>query len=345
MSTLAVVRRTPSVSKRDLLLFDQVYVLDLEKQLSQLPQPELADVLYLMGQGVVKQAEVPVEVISEGPIYVPPSLHGPALMNQSVLRIAGQSFRLEVENYGLLTLELELDERDLAQTLPDGIERFAAASISESLGPLGHCTFLIENTAGCAAPDAFSGQVLLRTAGTRTPVTQSFPGVILRGQWEPEAEAPRGEGNVGESEWALFEAVIDSLPVPGDLVPLDAVLEFRDSRNERERLNRLARWIQRKILEGGDNPKLVRLEVEDAIEAYEAEMRAQRMVVRHERLRILMALPSSVIRAVLGSSAGGQSDVLTLLEHKVKLTQAEMAAPGRDLAYVAAARSRFQSRV
>lgn len=353
VSTLAVVRRSALVPKRDLLLFDEIYVPNLDSQLERLTGAELADALYLIDQDVMRPANVPFEAINES-LFVPSrsSRKLTAVPDRlDVVRIGNYVFRLEARNFQLMSFHFRLESETLH--LPKGAERFVAATISERLGPLGHCTFMIEPDSP-SIRSAFDGKILMRVisaglrsnshdfiidpGGRRSP----YPGLVIRGGWVDEGR--NTADREGFAEWSLFEAVIDALPVPGDLVSIEAVLDFKRSATERKRLDQLGRWIQRTLIEGDKSPRLMRLEMEDLIREYEAEMRALRMSFRHERVRILLALPSGLFRALVGSPNRDQLDFLTLWEHRVKLTAAEMASNGRDLAYVASARERFRLR-
>ena len=298
VSTLAVVRRNPLIPKRDLLLFDEIYVLDLDTQLEAMNEPDRANVLYLIEQGVVKSADMKVEPVWKDDVPLAPwgRIKGHQ-QRERFLRIGDFVFRVEVENYTSWFLELLL-----RAPMPPGAERFVAATISKKMGSLGHCTFLIDKERNTNVKSAFSGQILVpfRVRGRIGSFKLGpLPGLMVRGYWVAE----RGETEVEDdpTEWAIFEAVIESLPVPGELVPIEAILEFKNRAAERLRLERLSRWIQQTLLEGTKSPRQLRLEMEDLIEEYEAEMRAQRMVVAHERVRILIGLPLGLLRALVGS--------------------------------------------
>ena len=56
MSGIAVVRLDQIVPVRDLLLFDEIYVLNLDEQMEQLAGLDLANAVYLLDQGILRPA-------------------------------------------------------------------------------------------------------------------------------------------------------------------------------------------------------------------------------------------------------------------------------------------------
>ncbi|MCZ2857825.1 hypothetical protein [Blastococcus sp. VKM Ac-2987] len=345
MANLAVVRRSAVVPKRDLLLFDRVYVPNLAAELERLSDHELADAQYLVDQGLLASPSVQIDGVVAGSV----SLRSKEQRQNSSTASMPRSLRVGDFYFDVVASQRVDTSKRLTYApgrshLPIGAERFIAATLTRTLESWGHCTYVPgQRDAGKGVVRLFDPLPLYWPSLGAPGSTLYAPlnagvAVRLQGLWREGSGAPPATNN---AEWELFEAIIDAMPIPGELEPLEAILDFKRAAQEKKRLERLTRWLQRTLLEDRTSPMRLRLDLEDLIQEYESHMRAEKMTVRHERIRILLALPSGLIRAVIGRPSRDALDFLTLREHKVRLSQAEMRAPGRELAYIASARERF----
>jgi hypothetical protein len=143
------------------------------------------------------------------------------------------------------------------------------------------------------------------------------------------------------SEHAILDVVFHSLPIPTEDVSLEELLLFK--RDENHRLRRLVIWLLRQIRKEVD-ADLLRLEIEEMIASYSAEMQVHRITHEIGTLRTLVSVPLEVVQALIRLKPKDALDALYSVRlHKAALTAAEAKAPGKEVAYVAVARERYSS--
>ncbi|MGH8920892.1 MAG: hypothetical protein ACRD0H_21605, partial [Actinomycetes bacterium] len=101
---------------------------------------------------------------------------------------------------------------------------------------------------------------------------------------------PRRETPPGDAQNAIVELVWHKLPVPGDVVPLDAILDFVSDAETKRRLDRLDIWIRRKALSGREVED-VAVELDEALHDLTNHMRLADMRAASSSLRILVSTP------------------------------------------------------
>lgn len=164
-----------------------------------------------------------------------------------------------------------------------------------------------------------------RTAGYR-PAT-----IVLSSTALPEPE--------GTS--LVLEVVMRQMPLPVPDTPLEAILDFRADEAAMLALRRLRNWMN-----GIACQTLKPHEIEEGIltlnDQYREHMRMHRMKHHNSVLRTLVTIPLDIAEqlAHLKFKAAFEA-TLALQQRRLALTEAELAAPGRDVAYIVRAQDAF----
>jgi hypothetical protein len=238
MPKLAVVRADPLIPVRDLLLFDEFYVMNLDAHLDRLDGKDLADALYLIDQGLVQSAPSTL-----GEIGVPTAkslMLRPRPFQDSdgkfaaaaTFDIAGTDLVLRAANWRSRSVTVDVDVGTVP--IPASGARLVAAAISKKFDVGSYCTFMISDRHGETSfelPDTWDWSFTVRTPNNDRPsiairATSSgngTRGVDLRLSWQ------RTNGGGQPNEADVFSVVLDALPVPVPDTPLEDVIGFRES--------------------------------------------------------------------------------------------------------------------
>lgn len=139
----------------------------------------------------------------------------------------------------------------------------------------------------------------------------------------------------------VAHVVVRYLPIPSADVPWEQIVDFRADPDARGSLLRLRRWIR-----GLNNEKLTAAEVHEDLESllheYEARMKLHKMKFEYGLLRTVMSFSLDVMENVIKLRLKNALDALyAVQERRVALLEAEMSAPGREVAYIVQARDQF----
>ncbi len=142
-----------------------------------------------------------------------------------------------------------------------------------------------------------------------------------------------------ESSRVVLDLVLQNLPVPDESVPLDEVLACRETL--RSKLHDLHRWM-RKIAAGRPTAAEISDEIEQLLSDYERFMDIQRSKRRRSRLETVVVTTAEVAENLfkMKFSRIAQS-IFDIRKSHFALVEAELSAPGREVAYIAEVRDRF----
>jgi hypothetical protein len=140
---------------------------------------------------------------------------------------------------------------------------------------------------------------------------------------------------------AVLGVVLNALPEPDDSTPWEAVLDFRNDPEAMESLRRLRRWLATAALDARD-PRRIELELEGLLEGYTAHLRLHRMKTNRGTLQTFVILAANVLDAILHVRfSEAAKTVFNFYDRRVALLEAELSAPGREVAYIAQAIDAF----
>jgi hypothetical protein len=139
----------------------------------------------------------------------------------------------------------------------------------------------------------------------------------------------------------VLDIVIKQFPIPSDDTPLEAVLDFRSDRAARDALRRLRRWMQ-KIATKELPANEVADELEEMLDQYTEHMRLHKLKYEIGSIRTLVSIPLGLLEHLTRLRFKSALDALfTLRDQQLALSEAELKAPGRDVAYIVRAQEAF----
>lgn len=299
------VRRALGYSKKDLLLFRKLHVMGLDRQLRDgTGNPGLvADCEYLIERGFMTEAPDEVLALSNYGIEHTPDHYRQAFQG---LLDDDNPISLKAATYAYFVSVTRHPSVELGARLPAGAELVVAYVLREAGG---RCVPVIP--AGWSA--ASVGRVL------------ALPRRIL----EPDPDQ------------GVVEVVLRALPVPGDDVPLDYIMDFTQDAETQRRLERLDLWMRR-AAQSGRELQDIGLELEERVHEFDAHMRLAEMQHETSGLRLLLTVPLGVIEELAHLKPKGALDVVfNFRDRKASRLEAELKAPGGALAYLYEAERRF----
>lgn len=142
---------------------------------------------------------------------------------------------------------------------------------------------------------------------------------------------------------AVLEITLNHLPVPAEDTPLERVLDFRSNARAVRSRRRLHRWV-RNLTEDGLQPRQIEDELERLLDDYREHMAFHRMKCQTGSFRTLVTAPLDVIGNLMKLRFKAAVDAaFSLRNEQLALTEAELKAPGRAVAYIAEAHDQFSS--
>ncbi len=292
------LRHSLAVSKTDLLLFDEVRVMGLERQLSEV-------------SGVDEAASADAAFLAE----------------------AGFLTEAPDKPYGVGVL---LDEYFRDKYYEDGSPLRVVARLRAS-GKHPSSSDLI------LPPGS---ELVLSTA--MNIVGESWVPVMPRRPTSADWEAIHSllsvskELEVGGD--SLLEVVIDALPVPGDDVPLDTILDFCRDPTTRAQRERLMLALARARLDGRSTEAFA-LDIEEALVQFEQHMRVADLRTRAGGLRLVITSALGAIEELARLRPRRALDaVLDYREVRASRLEAQLQAAGSEAAFIYQAERTFGRR-
>jgi len=142
---------------------------------------------------------------------------------------------------------------------------------------------------------------------------------------------------------SVAQIIINKLPLPNNETPWEKIIDYRnDSANQKSLLS-LKRWI-RKI----SNENLLPAEIEEELEwltnEFQSHMKLHKMKANMETLEIIIKTPFETMENLLKLNFSKISNPLfALKKRQINLMEAELNAPGREMAYIIKTKDNFQS--
>ena len=147
------------------------------------------------------------------------------------------------------------------------------------------------------------------------------------------------------SQTALSDAVhivLNAMPEPDEMTSWDRIIEFRkDPDTEHKRLG-LRHWM-RKVAQGNYSTAEVSDELAWLLSDYEAYLRLHEMKVNIGALETVLTAAGEVAEDLVKLKLSKLAKLPFVLKHrKLALLEAEITAPGREVAYIVKARHEFR---
>lgn len=144
----------------------------------------------------------------------------------------------------------------------------------------------------------------------------------------------------GGKETEVLHLIIKNLPIPNELVPYDEIIDFK-SQNERKYYG-LIQWIN-KISKSGFDIN----EIEDELKFYTLEfeetLKLARTKYRLTNFEIILSLPFEIAENLVKLKWSQiPKSLVSIKKSKIDLMLAESKLPGKEMAYISAAKKKFE---
>lgn len=312
------VRRVLGYSKKDLLLFDGLYIMGLARQISESSNASLiADCEFLGNSGYLIDAPDTVRQLGHvGYHLIETSFSGESQADFERWLVENESDAFEPEPHSVLRQMLRMASVATHPSVPEDEllpERAAELVLAFVLSSAGH---------------------------NAVSVLDRLPGPKDWDRLSQTMYVPRAAMGLAP-DCAVVELVLSNLPLPGDDVPLNTVLEFSADEETRRKLAHLNIWMRRAVQSGRDLQDLG-LEVEESLHEFASHMRLADMRSTNSGVRIALSIATGVVEELLHLRPKGALDVVfEYRDRKATRLEAELSAPGGALAYIYEAKKRF----
>jgi hypothetical protein len=326
--------------KRAALAFDEIALwnLRIHRENPFAVHPSLmSDVEWLLDAGIVVEASPPsgddehtAALREEGRRHFETSNMGKITqrMGRLLQRIESHDAKGEAfppELYGELA-ELLRDLGINAAGSPDDVDRLLTRFVSEPPG------LILPPDSPYSVAQDHTSRVIAANLAVRENV---YAVPMVRGI---DARAPAA--GISSLE-AVVETIVKNLPVPDEDTPLEAIVDFRSDPQSRHKYLRLRQWANEVA-----NSDMTGKELEDKLEwlisDYEQHLRLHRMKYRRGVLETVVTIAADTLENTLKLRLGKLAKSLfSFREHRIALLEAEMKTPGREIAYIVAAREQF----
>jgi hypothetical protein len=135
--------------------------------------------------------------------------------------------------------------------------------------------------------------------------------------------------------------VLNELPIPGPTHSLEDILAFRDEARSEGLIQGLRVWLN-EMASGKITPIEVSDKLEDLMSRYERALKLEKMKRDTGVVETVVTTTAEIAESLVKARWSNIAKKLFEVRHKqIDLMKAEMAAPGREVAYIVKARERF----
>lgn len=141
----------------------------------------------------------------------------------------------------------------------------------------------------------------------------------------------------------VVQVVINKLPFPNNETPWEQIIDYRNATENQKNLLSLRRWL-RKISSESLSPMEIEEELEWLINEFQNHMRLHKMKANTETLEVMVKAPLEILEDLIKLKFSKIPEPLfALKKRQINLLEAELNAPGREMAYIIKTRDAFQS--
>jgi hypothetical protein len=144
---------------------------------------------------------------------------------------------------------------------------------------------------------------------------------------------------LGESEKnasKVLEVVLSKLPVPDENVSWQQIVDYRSDPDSAARFTALRVWMQ-DISRQDYTKNEISERIDHLLHEYEMHLKFHKLKYAHSGMRIFVTAAADIIENVVKLNFGKIAETMfSLNEKKIELYEAELQAPGREIAYLSA---------
>lgn len=145
----------------------------------------------------------------------------------------------------------------------------------------------------------------------------------------------------GESEVASI--VLNNLPIPSEQTSWEHILEFRNDPEAQEKFFRLRRWMT-EVSRDKASATEIEQKLEYLLHDYAEHMKLHRLKIERGVLETFLTTSGELIDNLIKIKWGKLAETMFTIRHRrLALLEAEMSAPGREIAYVYGTKEYFKN--
>lgn len=139
----------------------------------------------------------------------------------------------------------------------------------------------------------------------------------------------------------VAQIVISKLPIPSNETPWEKLIDYRNDEGNQKNLISLPRWV-RKITTESLSSAEIEEELEWLINEFHSHMDFHKMKTNTETLEVMVkVLPETIENLIKLKFSKLPEPFFAFKKRQISLLEAELNAPGREMAYIIKARDEF----
>jgi hypothetical protein len=140
----------------------------------------------------------------------------------------------------------------------------------------------------------------------------------------------------------VIEVTLNEFPTPDENVPYEEILAFKAEASVQRDFELFRRWMRKRMRDENASLPEVREEISDLLSDYREHMELAKMKYHHGVVRTVVTAPLGMVEKVVKFQFSKLfDDFFDLKALKIGLVEAEIKAPGREVAYLEKAIQRF----
>ena len=171
------------------------------------------------------------------------------------------------------------------------------------------------------------------------PIASSGPqSFVLSLLFNPLMEAENPSAEPFTKKETVLKVLIRALPEPSPDTPLEQILELREDEEARRAFSRLRLWMSQ-MARGTLSEVELAEQMESSLAEYENFMRLHRMKTQRSTMATLVIGATEVLESIATMKLSRAAKLLfDVSSEELDLLEAEIRAPGREVAYLALAK-------
>ena len=131
------------------------------------------------------------------------------------------------------------------------------------------------------------------------------------------------------------QIILKSFPTPPEGMPWQDLLAFRNDPETKSHLRRLRIWLRQRASESARTPAEWKDEIEELVHQYRSYMKVQHRKFGETTLSTILVAGAEVLKNAASPNFGEAiKNIFEIRTRRLDLTEAELAAPGRELAFI-----------
>lgn len=148
----------------------------------------------------------------------------------------------------------------------------------------------------------------------------------------------------GTNKTVVLNTLIDSFPSIDETVPWEHIIDFKSDPDSKTKLIALRNWIN-KITKNEIDVNELKDEVAYLINEYKVFLRFHKMKTNTGTLQLTLKVPFDILENLIKIKWSKLPDVLFIFKKRqIELLEAELNAPGRELAYIIKSQDEFTTK-